>query len=139
MAEQRRPSKFAIGVGVLLVAVGVVNLLDNLIPYDFIAMVGNFMHSLWRFAWPALLIIAGIYLLWAAKKGKLSNPNVIKGQGSLRRSLTDRRIMGVCGGIARYFGLDSSVVRVIAVFLLFFLTPMTLIAYFLIAAVTSNE
>jgi len=35
----------------------------------------------------------------------------------LRRSATDRRIAGVCGGLAEYFGVDSTVVRIAAVVL----------------------
>ena len=31
----------------------------------------------------------------------------------LRRSATDVRICGVCGGIAEYFGVDSNLVRLI--------------------------
>lgn len=31
----------------------------------------------------------------------------------LRRSLADRKIAGVCGGIAEYLGLDPTVVRVV--------------------------
>ena len=30
----------------------------------------------------------------------------------LRRSATDNKICGVCGGIAEYFGLDSTLVRI---------------------------
>ncbi len=33
----------------------------------------------------------------------------------LYRSRTDRKICGVCGGLANYFGIDSTIVRVIAV------------------------
>jgi phage shock protein C len=29
----------------------------------------------------------------------------------LRRSITDKKIAGVCGGIAEYFDIDSSIVR----------------------------
>ncbi|OFW00494.1 MAG: hypothetical protein A3I61_04070 [Acidobacteria bacterium RIFCSPLOWO2_02_FULL_68_18] len=35
----------------------------------------------------------------------------------LQRSATDRRIAGVCGGLAGYFGVDSTLVRVAAVVL----------------------
>jgi phage shock protein C len=35
----------------------------------------------------------------------------------LTRSTTDRKIGGVCGGLAEYFGLDSTVVRVAVVIL----------------------
>lgn len=36
----------------------------------------------------------------------------------LYRSTKDRKIAGVCGGIAEYFGIDPVIVRVIAVLLL---------------------
>lgn len=32
----------------------------------------------------------------------------------LYRSLTDRRWLGVCGGLASYFGVDSTLVRLAA-------------------------
>lgn len=31
----------------------------------------------------------------------------------LRKSSTDKKICGVCGGIAEYFGMDSTIVRLI--------------------------
>lgn len=37
----------------------------------------------------------------------------------LFRSTTDRKISGVCGGLAEYFDLDSTLVRLGAVVLLF--------------------
>jgi phage shock protein C len=36
----------------------------------------------------------------------------------LYRSVTDRKIAGVCGGLAEYFDIDPVVVRLIAVVLL---------------------
>ena len=38
----------------------------------------------------------------------------------LLRSRTDRIIGGVCGGLAQYFGLDSSALRVISALLILF-------------------
>jgi len=35
----------------------------------------------------------------------------------LRRSTTDRKIAGVCGGLAEYFGVDSTLLRIAAVVL----------------------
>ena len=32
----------------------------------------------------------------------------------LYRSSSDRRVTGVCGGLAEYFGIDSTILRVIA-------------------------
>jgi phage shock protein PspC (stress-responsive transcriptional regulator) len=37
----------------------------------------------------------------------------------LYRSRDDRMIWGVCGGIAKYFGIDPTIIRVIAILLLF--------------------
>src|SRR6056297_3148517 len=37
----------------------------------------------------------------------------------LYRSKTDRKIAGVCGGIGEYFGVDSTLVRLAAVVLIF--------------------
>ena len=38
----------------------------------------------------------------------------------LYKSATDKKIAGVCGGIAEYFNIDSTIVRLIAVALIFF-------------------
>ena len=38
----------------------------------------------------------------------------------LTRSKTDRKILGVCGGIAEYLGIDSTIVRLIWVVLVVF-------------------
>ena len=38
----------------------------------------------------------------------------------LRRSCTDRSIAGVCGGLAEYFGIDSSLLRLITLLLIIF-------------------
>lgn len=37
----------------------------------------------------------------------------------LYRSRTDRKIWGVCGGLAKYFNIDPTIVRVVAVASLF--------------------
>ena len=38
----------------------------------------------------------------------------------LTLSVTDKKIAGVCGGIAEYFGIDANMVRLIAVLLALF-------------------
>ncbi len=39
---------------------------------------------------------------------------------TLYRPYTDRVLAGVCGGLARYFGLSSSLLRVISLLLILF-------------------
>lgn len=52
----------------------------------------------------------------------------------LCRSITDKKICGVCGGIAEYFNIDSTLVRVIWV-LSFFAAGFGLIPYIVCALV----
>ena len=56
------------------------------------------------------------------------------------RSKTDRRIAGICGGLAKYFGLDANLVR-FALLLLAVLTGFlpTIIAYIVAAIIIPEE
>ncbi len=47
----------------------------------------------------------------------------------LTRSAEDSMIAGVCGGIARYAGVDPTLVRIAAVVSLFFGFPAVLVGY----------
>ena len=55
----------------------------------------------------------------------------------LYRASIDKKICGVCGGIAHYFGVDSTLVRLIAV-VLFFAGGLSLWVY-IIAALIMTE
>lgn len=57
-------------------------------------------------------------------------------QKKLKKSATDRKICGVCGGIAEYLNVDSTVIRLLAVLLL--CTGSGVIAY-LVAAIIMPE
>lgn len=56
----------------------------------------------------------------------------------LYRSRTDRMIWGVCGGLARYFALDSTIIRLIMV-LLIFAGGFGIVAYLILALVVPLE
>jgi phage shock protein C len=56
----------------------------------------------------------------------------------LYRSRTDRMLWGVCGGLARYFGIDSTLVRLIAV-LLIFAGGSGIVAYLVLAIIVPLE
>lgn len=54
----------------------------------------------------------------------------------LYRSKTDKKICGVCGGIAEYFGMDSTIIRIIWVLVsVFLLNVMGLLVYFICALI----
>ena len=59
-------------------------------------------------------------------------------QKKLYRSNTDKKLCGVCGGLAKYFNMDPTIVRLIAVLLTLFVGG-ALIAYIICALVIPEE
>lgn len=57
----------------------------------------------------------------------------------LRRSATDRRLSGVCGGIGEYLGLDPTFVRLGWAALTLFVCGTGIIAYILAAIIIPEE
>ncbi len=55
----------------------------------------------------------------------------------LCKSSTDRKICGVCGGIAEYLGIDSTVVRLI--FVIFGLVSVGVLFYIIAALLMPQE
>ncbi len=55
----------------------------------------------------------------------------------LRKSKSDKKLCGVCGGIAEYLGMDSTIVRLIAVLLAVFCGSGLLV--YIIAALVMPE
>ncbi|QNM05213.1 PspC domain-containing protein [Qiania dongpingensis] len=51
----------------------------------------------------------------------------------LYRSVRDRMLLGVCGGIGEYFGVDATIIRV--VWALFGCTGAGILAYFIAAVI----
>ena len=56
----------------------------------------------------------------------------------LYRSRSDRILWGVCGGLAKYFGIDPTIVRIIAV-LSIFINGLGILAYIILAIVVPLE
>lgn len=56
----------------------------------------------------------------------------------LYRSNLDKKIGGVCGGIAEYFDVDSSLIRILAVILLLS-TEFGLLSYLIIWAIVPSK
>ena len=53
----------------------------------------------------------------------------------LYRTRDDQMVAGVCGGLARYLGVDPTLVRVVAVIALVFAFPATVVGYVLAWAI----
>ncbi|MCF0193482.1 MAG: PspC domain-containing protein [Prevotella sp.] len=57
----------------------------------------------------------------------------------LTRSLTERKLSGVCGGIAEYFDVDPTLVRVAYLLLTFFSAAFPGIILYIILAILMPE
>ena len=55
----------------------------------------------------------------------------------LYRSKTDKKICGVCGGLGEYFNVDSTIIRLAAVLLIFM--EVGILAYIISAIVIPEE
>ena len=127
-----RRARVAVAIGVVLIVLGLMSLVGSLVPHIW-SFVSGIVSFVWRILWPCALVAAGGYLLWAAKTGRLAGFASPRPHGPFRRSVMDKRFLGVCGGIAYYFGVDSTMVRVIAVILLVASPPAMVFAYLLTA------
>lgn len=57
----------------------------------------------------------------------------------LYRSRTDRKIFGLLGGLAQYFGVDSTILRIIYVLLSLFVLGCPVIIYLVVALIVPEE
>lgn len=55
----------------------------------------------------------------------------------LYKSRTDRKVSGVCGGLGKYFNIDSTLIRII--WALFALTGSGILVYIICALVIPDE
>ncbi len=122
--------------GGVLVVLGIVLLMGGLNTWWSNALV--WMRQLSRLVIPLALLAVGIYVVWASRKGKFAHvfERSQAGRGTtavFERSKSDYRVAGVCGGIAQYFGIDSTIVRTIAVLLGFASPLLTLVTYLILA------
>jgi phage shock protein C len=139
--------------GILLVAVGAFWLMGNLgFP---------FWHHWWWFPWrigvPLLLVLAGVMFLFGGRdylsKGSSipkSQPAQAAGaQGPLReaapgsrrlyRSRTEKKVLGVCGGIGAYVNIDPVIIRLLFVVAAFASVAFVVILYVVMGIVVPKE
>jgi phage shock protein C len=118
--------------GSLLIVIGIFLLMRQLgIFYSF-----RFWRLPWQSIWAIILIAVGAGLL--LYKSKEEKEGVLK-EGStgkkLYRSREQKMIAGVCGGIAEYFELDVSVVRILWVIATLLSVGVGVIAYLIMMIV----
>ena len=80
-------------------------------------------------------------MTWYSENVQRDSENIQKGVNIMRKlykSRSDRRICGVCGGIAEYLGIDSFIVRLATVLLVAF-AGMSVWIYVIAALLMSSE
>jgi phage shock protein PspC (stress-responsive transcriptional regulator) len=78
-----------------------------------------------RLLWVILSVVPGVIIggliayavAWIVLPAEAAGVPAPTAARRLHRSVTDRKIAGVCGGLAEYFGVDSTLVRIAAVVL----------------------
>ncbi|MBN1479410.1 PspC domain-containing protein [candidate division KSB1 bacterium] len=110
LSEQKRVKNWGLYVGVAFVVIGLVFGLNNwfhFILWDFDWFFFNF-H--WNVVWPILIILFGAWFIYRAAQKKDQVPGSEKRE--FYRSSDQKMIGGVCGGLADYWNIDVTLVRV---------------------------
>ena len=118
--------------GAILIIVGAFLLLKQFgLFYSF-----NFWQIPWQALWGALFVSLGLLLMF--KKVKVEDVVDVENK-KLFRSRTQKMISGVCGGLAEYFSLDVSLIRVIWVVGTVISAGMGILAYVVMLIVFPEE
>jgi phage shock protein C len=128
--DPERSRKLGLLAGAVLVCLGAGLLFDEFGWYYL--RVPHFLRIDLDLIVPLILVGFGIYLIANRGGVRLKRMPLRAATGSgkrLQRSVEDRRIAGVCGGLADYFGVDSTWVRLGAIFLALFTHLIGVLAY----------
>lgn len=133
-------------LGVLFIAIGGLTFLGNLDILDW----EWWWEVSWELVFPLLLVAIGVFLMARparvapgepAPEGKRPSRKASTpayGPG-LRRSRTERKVGGVCSGLAAYFGIDVSIVRVAFVFFTLWPFGLGAVVYLVMMLVIPEE
>ncbi|HEX8990060.1 MAG TPA: PspC domain-containing protein [Anaerolineales bacterium] len=61
------------------------------------------------------------------------------GYKQLTRSTDNRMIAGVCGGLGHYTNIDPTMIRLVAVLLLFLSGPAAIVSYLIMALIVPEQ
>lgn len=130
--------------GVLLILLGALILISNL--GWFAAF--RWWHLSWSTVFPIILIILGGWLIYIhMNKRSTSTESAVQENNTftqpvrkeLRRSKIEKKLFGVCGGLAKYFDIDPTVVRIIFVILVLASFGWGLLIYIILAILMPEE
>jgi phage shock protein PspC (stress-responsive transcriptional regulator) len=108
MSQDRNRTDWTVFIGIGLIALGGWLLMGRVLG-PFWQPVREAIRFGFGILWPLALIALGVLLLTQSRKG--FNTDNIRGR-RLMRSRTDKKISGVLGGVAEFFGVDPTLVRI---------------------------
>ncbi|MBN1464789.1 PspC domain-containing protein [candidate division KSB1 bacterium] len=109
-SEQKKAENTGLYIGIALVVIGLTVAFNNWFHFRWWDLDWLFVRLHWNIVWPVLLIIFGVWYIYrSSRKDEGSAAVAIK---RLYRSQNQRMIGGVCGGLAEYWNLDVTLVRV---------------------------
>ena len=130
-------STVALVIGIFLIVFGVWQLAEKLLG-TWYADIWHVVSLVISILWPLVVIAGGVALMVVARKGNLNLPADRK----LYRSVRNKKIAGVCGGIAEYLSVDAAVVRVITIVLgilcWYVIVPLYLLSWIIIEPDSNN-
>jgi phage shock protein C len=96
---------------------------------------------------PSLLILVGVVLMYAYRRREsVTAPQTGEGSAALpvpakelRRSSREKKVFGVCAGVADYFNIDPTIVRVLYILLVLASFGWGLLLYIILAIVMPEE
>jgi phage shock protein C len=111
--------------GSLLVILGLFLILRQMgLFYTF-----QFWHVPWQSVWAIVLIALGGILLYNRSKSGHGEEDVNADVKKLYRSRDQKMVAGVCGGIAEYFKVDVSIIRILWVLATFITAGVGVLVY----------
>jgi phage shock protein C len=110
--------------GIALIVGGSIILFSNLGLFSFLHM----WDISWSLVFPILLILLGMAIIYyrQAERSPVADqppdsqpvpPPPAAPYRTFRRSRTDKKLGGVCGGLAKYFSIDSTLLRLLYIIL----------------------
>ena len=138
MDKKLNKTTVAVIVGCLLMLAGLWQLAERFFG-DRLGEFWNVVGLVLNILWPLVLIVAGVFLVVAAQRGKLNLPTNRK----LYRSATNKKLAGVCGGIAEYLSVDLGggriILKILSIALWYVVVSLYLIFWVIIPTDTSRN
>ena len=119
-------------LGITMILLGVFIILNSTGLFNYI-----FLLEIYRpFFLPILFIAVGIFII--CKRGVLSGEDE-KPSYTLYRSSKNKRLAGVCGGLAEYLKIDPSILRMIWLLFTFVTIGLGVFIYLLFALIIPKQ